>query len=115
MGAVLTAIGSAIVGSLSALFGSWKAFLGSWLLKLCLAVVLYNLVVEILDEVLQWVVGKLGGVTLPGGSVTSFDAAGISSLGAWLISTLKVPECFAFIISVIVLKWALRKIPFVRW
>ncbi|MFZ2447263.1 MAG: hypothetical protein WAW37_12970 [Syntrophobacteraceae bacterium] len=115
MGAILGTIARALIGSLSVLFGTWKAFLGGFLVKVLLVVVLYNLVARILNEVLTWVVQKVGGINTPSALVSSFDAGSISSLGAWLLTTLRVPECFAFMLSVILLKWTLRKIPFVRW
>lgn len=115
MGALLGVLIRGIIAALTALFGGWKGFFGGFLVKTLLVIVLYNLVVEFFDEVLQWVVQKLGGITAPGGTISSFDVGSISSLGAWLVSTMRIPECLAFIITVIILKWTLRKIPFIRW
>jgi len=115
MGILLGIISRAVIASLGALFGTWKAFLGGFLVKVLLVVVLYNLVARILREVLMWTVDKVGGVTAPGAVVSNFDVASVSTLGAWLLTVLRIPECFAFMLSIILLKWSLRKIPFVRW
>lgn len=111
MGAII----GVLISSIGALFGSWKAFLGAFLVKVMLVVVLYNLVSRIFGEILEWVVEKLGGVQSPEAVVSSFDAGSVSTLGAWILTTLRIPECVAFMMSVVLLKWTLRKIPFVRW
>lgn len=115
MGALLGAIARFLMSGITSLFGGWKAFIGGWLMKACLAIVLYNLVVDLVQEVLAWVQGKLGGVTAPGGVINNFDVGSVSALAAWLVNILRLPECFAFMLSMILLKWSLRKIPFVRW
>lgn len=114
MGALLSVLGNAIIAGLRVLFGKWKYVIGTLLVKTILAVVLYNLLAEVVGEILGWVVGKMGGLggVVQGGSIM---ISNWSSLGAWICFKLKLPECFVVMITCVVLKWTLRKIPFVRW
>lgn len=93
------------------LFGGWRVFFGGLLMTI-LSVVLYNLVVEVLGEVLEFVIDQLQGVSGPSGSsgVMSF-----TGFGAWWVTHLRLPECLSFILSCVVIKWTVRKIPFLKW
>lgn len=74
-------------------------------------VVLYNVVCEILGELLNCSLGMLQGVEYPSDSfVVQF-----TGVTAWVLLKFRVPDVLAFGISCISLKWLLRKVPFVRW
>jgi hypothetical protein len=115
MGALFGWIGAALTTIFGGLLGGWKTFLTGIVLKVTLAFVLYNLVAEVFGEVLTWVADKLGAVTVASGSVTSIDMAGFSSLLGWLGATMKIPEQLSIMVTCILAKFMLRKIPFVRW
>lgn len=72
-------------------------------------IVLYNLVVEIIEEVMTFTISQLSGTTASVASPT------ISGFVGWSVAQLKIPECFSVMVSCVILKWALRKIPFIRW
>jgi hypothetical protein len=115
MAGLIAWLGRMFTGSLIALLGSWRTWVGGVLFKVVLVMVLYNVMSMFLGEILEWVAGQLGAVTGPTGVVSSFDLAGITQVGAWLVNKMRIPECFAYMMSCILLKFALRKIPFVRW
>jgi hypothetical protein len=115
MGAMFAWLGVGLVRILGSLFGSWRTWLGAILIKTILVVVVYNVISRAFGNVLTWVAGKLADVAAPSGTVTSISVADWSLVGAWLVNTLQIPNAFAFVLSVIILKWTLRKIPLVRW
>lgn len=108
-------LGTALSGLLGSLFGGWRTWVGAVAIKLLLVVVLYNLVVTVIGEVLSWVAGKIQGIDMPDALGSTLNVGDMSSLAGWLVDIMKIPECFAFMVSVIILKWSLRKIPLIRW
>ena len=84
------------------------------LIKIVMAIVLYNLFVEILEELLSWVLTKMN-VVMPGGAGQTFDIGTVSSLAAWAVTRTRLLECVSFMMGIIVLRFVLRKIPFIRW
>lgn len=69
----------------------------------------YNLVVEVIQECLNFAVSQFGGVTA---SVTSPTITGFA---AWFLTHMRVPEAFAILVSMVSVKFILRKIPFIKW
>lgn len=113
MGKLLAAFGvwlASKIGSV-ALFSGWKTFLVLVLGSLA-SVMIFNVFVDIAESILNWVVGELGSIAMPDGMSQSFS---FTTLAAYLAIHLKIAESFALVISVILLKWALVKIPFVKW
>lgn len=112
MGALLTTLVNAITGGLVALFGSWRIVLYGILVSI-IGIVVYNLIVDVVDEVLQYVLTSLNSISGPsGGPSSAYQFAG---LGAYLAHHLKIVECLSFIINVILVKWIVAKIPFIKW
>jgi hypothetical protein len=115
MGALIAWLGRGIVAALGGVLGGWRTWVGGVLIKVILVVVLYNVAAVFIGDILTWVLGKLAAVSGPTGGIATFDVATISSLAGWLVNKMMIPQCFAYMISCILLKWMLRKIPFVRW
>lgn len=97
--------------SMVALFGSWKAVLLTSLVAFG-AIAIYNVFVELLETMLNFAVSLYGTAEAPTGSQTLFQFTGL--LG-YFLSCFKIPECVAFIISMITIKFIMRKVPFLRW
>ena len=113
MGKVLAAFGTWLatkIGSLSVLAG-WKTFAVLVLGSLA-GVMIFNVFVDLAEIILNWVLAQLGNITMPNGISQSFSFSG---LAAYLAVHLKIAESFALVLSVILLKWGLVKIPFVKW
>lgn len=113
MGKLLAAFGVWIatkIGSLTVLSG-WKTFVVLVLGSLA-SVMVFNVFVDIAEIILNWVVGELGNITMPDGISQSFS---FTALAAYLAIHLKIAESFSLVLAVILLKWALVKIPFVKW
>lgn len=111
MGALLSRLSVFLVGLFTAVFGSWKSVLLVTGLAF-LAIGLYNLVCEIIQETLTFALNQIGNIASPEGG-----GAGISITGAggWLLTQLRFPECVAFVISCVSIKFIARKIPFIKW
>lgn len=86
-----------------------KVFMGGGLM-IILGITVYNLVVDIIEEVLNFVLAQVNGV-----SVGNVVQPSITGFAAWALTGLKFPECISVITSMIVLRFVLRKIPFLRW
>lgn len=112
MAALLAAIANAVTGGLVALFGSWRIVLFG-LLTAVVGILLYNLVCDVIEEMLQWLLAELNGMQAPDGTPsTAYQFAG---LAAYLALHLKIIECISFVINVTVLKWTIVKVPFMKW
>lgn len=86
-----------------------KMFMGGLFMTI-LAISGYNLVVEIVAEVLEFSLGQMS--TIEGGTAPT---ASITGFAGWFLSCLKVPEMFSVIVTFVSMKFILRKIPFLRW
>lgn len=86
-----------------------KTFMGGLMMTI-LAVVLYNVAVEGIEEALEFAIAAAGDVEA--GTVTSPTITGFAG---WFIAQCKVPECFAVMVSAVSIKFILRKIPFLKW
>lgn len=97
--------------SLVALFGAWKSVLLVTFLGFAMIFV-YNLIVDVVQEALTWALTQAGSIPVPEGHSSVFAFTGFVG---WFMSVLKLPECMSFIISMVTLKFLLRKIPFLKW
>jgi hypothetical protein len=100
-----------IVTFLLGLVGGWRAFLGVAMMAI-VGIVLYNLLVDVVEELLQFVVNQISGITVPGAGM---GAVTYSGFAAWLATGLKLPECLSAVVATVSIGWVLRKIPFIRW
>jgi len=86
-----------------------KIFMGGVFMTI-LAVIGYNLIVEVVAETLEFAMLKIAGQNVNG--VTNPNITGFAG---WFIGQIKIPEVFAVITTIVFLKWTLRKIPFLKW
>lgn len=105
--AILSWFGGAAV----ALFGGWKLLLLTTFMAF-LGVYFYNLVSGILQELLAFVTSQASSVGSIPGQAQTYAFTGFAG---YMLSVLKIPECMAFIISVITIKFLMRKIPIIKW
>jgi len=101
-----------MIGWLAKLLGSvfgLKVFMSGLFMSI-LGIISYNLVCEVIQEVLNFGLAKVGAV-----SVTGITGPSISGFAAWFAVQLRVPECVAVMVSFATLGFVLRKIPFLRW
>jgi uncharacterized membrane protein YhdT len=96
---------SRVVGSIFGL----KFFMGGVLMTV-LGVVLYNALVGIVEEVMTFTVSQIGGA-----GVGSISSPSITGFAGWFLAQVKLPECFAVMVSAVAIKFVLRKIPFLKW
>lgn len=92
---------------LTSIFGL-KSFMGGTFMLIG-GVILYNLMVEIVEEVMTFTLSQISGTT------ASVSSPTITGFVGWSIAQLKIPEAFSVMVSCVILKWTLRKIPFIRW
>lgn len=111
MGALLSSLAGWLGAALTALFAGWRVFLVVGFMSF-LTVYFYNLASDIISEVLTWVTTQAGAQQLQQGQTSIFNFTGF--LG-YMLGALKVPQCMSFIISMVALKFLLRKIPFIKW
>lgn len=100
-----------IIGSTLTIWTAYKSFFLVTFIAFFM-VGLYSLFLYGVQDILETVLTKLSSVQMPGSTPS---IGGFSGLAGWFLVTLKVPEMLAFIIDIILLKWALRKIPFIKW
>lgn len=113
MGKLLAAFGvwfATKIGSF-AIFSGWKTFL-VLIFGALASIMVFNVFVDIVEILLNWMVGQLADTTMPDGISQSFS---FTALAAYLAIHLKIAESFALVMSVVLLKWTLVKIPFVKW
>lgn len=78
-----------------------------------LSVALYSLFLYGIEDILGVVLDQFTSIgEVPEGVSTLSEFTG---LGGWFLARLKVPECLAVVVDMILLKWMLRKIPFIKW
>lgn len=82
----------------------------SGVLMTILGIVLYNALVGIVQEVLNFALTQISGVSA--GTITNPTLTGFA---AWFLSSIRLPEAFAIIVTCVSIKFVLRKIPFVKW
>lgn len=104
MGAVIAWVAK-VVGSVFGL-----KFFMSGVLMTIIGIILYNMVVEIIEEVMNFALTQINGVST--GAVISPT---ISGFAGWFLTQVKLPECFAIMVTCISIRFILRKIPFLKW
>lgn len=111
MGAIIGAAVRALLASSVAKWLAWKSVV-ALLVTSVLGIVLYNLVTEIVGELFQFVQSQMSQLSSQGLSGVAIQLTG---LGAWIGERLKVPEQVALMVSFVCAKWAIVKIPFLKW
>ena len=96
---------AAIIGSIFGL----KTFAAGMFMTV-LGIILYNSLVAIVEECLNFAVAQISGVSA--GTITNPTIAGFAG---WFLSQVKVPEAFAIMVTCVSIKFILRKIPFIKW
>lgn len=89
-----------------------KGFLGGTFIAL-LIVALYDLVVRIIEEVGEWAIDRISQATEGISGVPSgLDFVGVAG---YMAGQLRLVDCMAWVVTMVMLKFTLRKIPFLRW
>lgn len=91
------------------LFGGWRVFAG-WLLTAFIGIIIYNVCCELVDQLLMFVTDKLTSTSVPGSATVQ-----ITGFAAWFLTMLLVPQMLSYAVTMVGIKWCLRKIPFIRW
>jgi hypothetical protein len=110
MGTILARIAKLIGGLSFGIFSGWKGAI--WAIGAGIAtVVVFNTFYDITQIVMTFAVSKVGS------SSTGMNAqvVQVTGLAAYLAGKLRIPECVSYILSMVILKWTLVKIPFVKW
>jgi len=117
MGAVLASIFAIIrvgFGAILRLMGAtagFKLWMGTAFLAIFFTMTL-NSVIGWWSEGLGWFLTKVTSVVGPGDIIQGVQGEGL--LGYFMYK-LKIPECFAFIGHIVMLRFLLTKIPFIKW
>lgn len=98
-------------GSAFAFWGSYKVFLVGGFLAF-LGVSLYSLFLYGVNDFADYISSALGAAGTPTGRAGLNSFAGFIG---WFARSMKVPECLSFMVDVIMMKWIMRKIPFIKW
>lgn len=93
---------------LSGIFGL-KTFL-SLLFMTIIGIIFYNLACDVTEELLDFTISHISGA--PDGIITNPSFSGFAG---WVISNLKIPECVAIMVSCIIVRFLVTKIPFLHW
>jgi hypothetical protein len=109
---LFTWLAGIFTASITNVFGAWKAVAGILVITI-LGVVLYNLIVDVVQECFTFALSQVNGID--GGSGPPSTSIQFVGLAGYLASHLKLTNCFAWIINVTLLKWLLAKIPFIKW
>jgi len=107
MGALAALVASAIARFFLAEGVKWIAFKAVMLVLFMtvLPIVLKNVFYDLLQTFMSTAASKMGGVST--GSLAAHTVQ-ISGMGGWLASVLKLPECFALILSAVALRLTLK-------
>lgn len=91
------------------LFSSWRAFFtGTFIISLL--ALLWKFAVELILRLLGFALSLLASVTGPDSIVVEY-----TGLAAYFVYHFKIAECLTVIFSAVILKFILRKIPFIGW
>lgn len=99
---------AALARLLGSVFGM-KLFMSGTMMVI-VSIVAYNLVVEIIEEAMNFAVAQMGSVSSEG-----IVSPTITGFAGWFLAQVKLPECFAVMVSCITIRFILRKIPFLKW
>jgi hypothetical protein len=80
------------------------------LITVVLGLVFYNLICEVVQEVMSFALNQINGA-----SYGSYSSPSFSGFTGWVIGQCKVPECLSVVTSAVAIKFILRKIPFLKW
>lgn len=109
MGALLTLIGSSLASALGVQairFAAWKIIL--WTLAVTVfPIILNNVIYKMIQDVMT--------VTNQQGSTLSPIVVQLSGFAAWLAIQFKIPDGFSLIVSAVMMRMALRMIPFFKF
>lgn len=110
MGAALGLAFRALITTLVNLFGTWKVFAFT-LVTGTFGIVLYNLLCEVVGEVLEFTAAAAdqGVGDLPSGLIQ------FGGVGAWIAHTMNVEGMISLTVTVVAAKWLVVKIPFLKW
>ena len=110
MGTILARIAKLLGGLSFGVFVGWKGAL--WAIGAAIAtVVVFNTFYDITQIILNFVVTKVSSES----SSLESQSVQMTGVAAYLAGKLRVPECISYILSIVILKWTLVKIPFVKW
>lgn len=112
MGKILATIFVAIKGLKFGIFTGWKGAL--WAIGAGLAsIVVFNTFVDITEIIINTVTSVLQ--ARGGEGTVSPVVADVTGVAAYMFTKLRIVECVSYVISMVILKWTLVKIPFVKW
>lgn len=77
-----------------------------------LGVALYGVFLHGVEDILDSILLYATDIDTPGSSP---ELGNFTNLTGWVLDCFKLPECLAFIVDIIILKWTLRKIPIIKW
>lgn len=109
MGAILAFLGSAAVRIFAEKVIMWVAFKAFliFLFVMIFPIVMNNLLYDVMEIIKNFASQQSGTNTFNGGmSFTGFMA--------WLIESFRIAECISVIVGALILRVALRMVPFVR-
>jgi hypothetical protein len=94
---------------ISKIFGGWKSFFVG-IFATALITFFFSHLREMIQEVLNFGLSKIAELGI-------FDAVTVDFTGfaAWMLQQFRLADCLTIILSTVLLKWTLRKIPFIRW
>jgi hypothetical protein len=100
-----------MVGILRLIMGvtALKVFLGGLFMTI-IGIVMYNVITDLINEALIFTLTQMDSLDVGSGATATY-----TGVAAWFADKLCFQEMLAFMISMITLKWMLRKIPFMKW
>lgn len=111
MGAVIAMALGKIISGMGAMFLGWKTVMVA-LITVVLGVVIYNVVSEIVGELLDFAMEQISAISQGGLPSVTLQLSGI---GAWLAEKLRLDDQVALMITFVTAKWLVVKIPFLKW
>ncbi len=96
-------------GLLIGLIGGWRA-IARLLIVVAIPLILYNLTCDIIQEVMNFAISQISS-----SNAGESPTIQLTGLVGWIAQQFQFPECLSVIISITMLKFILRKIPFLRW
>lgn len=88
---------------------SFKFFMSGVFMTI-IGVIAYNFIVDLIQEVFNYAIIQAGGV-----SATGFNSPSITGFAGWFLAQMYIPQTFAVIVTCVIIRFTLRKIPFLNW
>jgi hypothetical protein len=88
---------------------SLKTFLSA-VFMVIIGIILYNLMVEVIEEILTFGLAKINGA-----NYGTWTNPSVSGFAGWMMAQLKIPECIGVMATCVALRFVLTKIPFIKW